>query len=353
MRKLRHDETLFRDESVFEPSHLPGDFLFRGAQMGELAACARPAIKGNRPGNAFIFGRPATGKTTAVKLAFMELAEETNKALLVHVNCQIYGSQYRILAEIHKKLFSFVPPESGMPVASLYDRVFGRLEKERKALIVALDDMNFYDARQANAVLYELLRAHEAYPKTKTAVWCIAARNELHRLDDKVRSSFVSSAIEFSPYRKDEMKQILKARAAQGLFVSAISDALLGKIAGEAPDLRHGIELLKKSALIAEKASSTKITEAHVSAALKSLEAPRPSVMPADEQVVAELLREKTMESGELYEGYRKLTGASYAKFYRVLERMKSRKLVEAESVGKGRGRTRRIWLAKLKQGFT
>ncbi len=344
--KLKPEETLFRDESVFDPAWLPEDFLFRDAQMRELAACAKPALRGSKPGHAFIFGRPATGKTTAVKITFGKLQEEASRALLVHVNCQIYNSQYRILGEIHKKLFGFVPPESGMPVASLYDRVFCRLEKEKKVLIIALDDMNFYDARQTNAVLYELLRSHEIYPKTRAAVWCVSANNELHRLEDKVRSSFVSSAIEFYPYRKEEMKQILKARALQGLFANVISDTLLEKIAGAASDLRHGIELLKKSALLAEKASSRKITEAHVNAALKSFEVPASSAMPDDEKILLGMLKRKSRESGELYEDYRKITGASYAKFYRVLQRMKNRKLVETESVGKGRGRTRRIRLA-------
>jgi cell division control protein 6 len=345
--KLKPGESLFKDSDVFEPSYLPEDFLFRDSETAEMKACAGPALKGGRAANAFIFGRPATGKTTATRLVFSEIEKTTNRAICVHVNSHIYNSQYRILGEVHKKIFGFVPPETGMPVTALYDKIFSRLEKEKKSLIVALDDLNFYETKQANAVLYDLLRAHEVFSKAKISLWCISTGNELHRLDDKVRSTFVANTIEFSPYGKEEMKEILKARARAGLSESAISDPLLAAIAGTAIDLRHGIEILKKSAILAEGECSAKIGEKHVRAAIKNFEAPASSPLMDDEKIILDLLKKKARESGELYGDYKEITGASYATFYRTLKKLKERKAVSIEQIGKQKGRTSRIALKK------
>src|SRR3989338_1868955 len=347
MAKLKPGETLFRDESVFEPNYLPEDFLFRDSEVKELTACMKPALKGMKPANAFIFGKPATGKTTATKLIFNKLQEETGKAVTVHVNCHIYNSEYRILGELHKKLFGFVPPETGLPVAALYDKVFTKLDREKKALVMALDDMNFYDAKQANAILYDMIRAYEVYPKIKTAIWCISTANMMHKLDDKARSCFVSNVLEFAPYGKDEMKEILKARAGAGLATNAITDAVLLKIAGSSADLRHAIETLKKSAMLAEDEMATKITEKHAERALKSFEAPVSSMLIDDEKIMLDLLKKKAMESGELYEEYRKITGSSYATFFRIIQKLEKAKLIEKENIEKEKGRTSRIRLAK------
>jgi len=345
--KLKPGETLFRDESVFEPSYLPEDFLFRESQMKELRSCVLPAIKSGKPQNAFIFGRPATGKTTATKIFFAALSEETNRIVTVHVNSHIYNTHYRILGEIHKKIFGFVPPETGLPVSALYDKVFSRLEKENKSLIVALDDINFYEAKQANEILYDFLRAYEVFPKVKTAVWCITVRNELHRLDDKVRSTFVANTIEFLPYRKEEMKQILKARAIAGLSEGVVSDIMLEKIAGLSPDLRHGIELLKKSAVLAENDAQTKIAERHVAEAAKSFEAPASSSLMEDDIVLMDMLKRKSRESGELFEEFRGATGSSYATFYRALQKLKKKSLIDISPIEKEKGRSSRISLKK------
>jgi archaeal cell division control protein 6 len=343
--KLKPGQTLFRDESVFEPSYMPEDFLFRDNQMHAMMSCLKPALRGSKPSNAFIFGRPATGKTTATKLVFSEMQGHVSKALAVHINCHIYNSEYRILGEIHRKIFGFVPPESGLSVTALYDKIFSRLEKEKKVLIIALDDMDFSDAKLANSILYDMMRVHEVYPGVKTAIWCISVRNEMHKLEDKVRSTLLTHTIEFLPYKKEEMKEILKRRAIAGLFPDVAGDMMLEKIAGFASDLRHGIELLKKSAMLSEEEGSVKIAEKHVQAAAKSMELPLSSSMADDEEILLDMLKRKSMESGALYEEYKKITGASYSTFYRTLQKMKEKKMVVIENITKGQGRSSRIKL--------
>jgi archaeal cell division control protein 6 len=339
--KLKIDETLFRDDSVFSPSYMPQEFLYRDSQIKEMTSCLRPALRGGRAQSALIFGRPATGKTTATKIIFSELEEKSNKAIAVHVNCHIYSSLYRILGEVHKKLFGFVPPETGIPVTSIYDKVFSKIAKEKKSLIIALDDLDFSDIKHANSILYDLVRVHEAYPNVAACVWCICVKNEMFRLDDKVRSALVTNTIEFLPYKQSELKEILKARAAEGLYPDAITDQLMEKIAGRSFDIRFGLELIKKAAIIAESEGSSKILEKHVDLAAKGMELPASSSLMEDEKIIIDLLKKGGKESGALYDEYKKITGASYSTFYRTIQKLKKQKKIDVAGIDKDRGKSR------------
>ena len=70
---LLAEETLFRDDTIFNPDHIPDQFRFRDGQIKEMSYALKPALREGRPGNAFLIGPPATGKTTAVRLVFDEL----------------------------------------------------------------------------------------------------------------------------------------------------------------------------------------------------------------------------------------------------------------------------------------
>lgn len=343
--RLKADQTLFRDEEIFEPSHVPEDFLFREAEMKELAGALKPALRGSKPSNMFIFGRPATGKTTAVRVLFKELMKNTSKAIAVHINCHIYNSEYRILGEIHKRLFGFVPPETGLPVTALYDKVFKRLQRENKVLVIVLDDLSFTEIKTANEILYDLCRAHEAYP-VRVGVWCISVQNELHRLEDKVRSTLLSNLTEFRPYNEGQMRDILLARADAGLFPGVINKKTVGEIASYASDLRHGLEIMRKTVNIAESDNSTQVKEKHMEKAVKSFEPPVSSLIIDDEKILLDLLK-KSHESGELFEKYQKITAASYSKFYRMLQKLKKERKIVIQHVEKQQGRTSKIMLKK------
>ncbi len=67
MRYLRWDETLFKNENVFDPDYLPEVLLHRELQLTALAANLRPALRGSTPIHTLLFGSPATGKTSAIR----------------------------------------------------------------------------------------------------------------------------------------------------------------------------------------------------------------------------------------------------------------------------------------------
>ncbi len=78
---------------------------------------------------------------------------------------------------------------------------------------------------------------------------------------------------------------------------------------------------------------------------MKTFEPPASSPMLDDEKIMLDLLKKKSMESGELYEEYRKITGSSYATFFRIIQKLEKAKLIEKENIEKEKGRTSRIRL--------
>ena len=49
-------ETLFRNEDVFDFSHIPDQFNYRDSQLKALAYCLKPAMRSAKPLNALLIG---------------------------------------------------------------------------------------------------------------------------------------------------------------------------------------------------------------------------------------------------------------------------------------------------------
>ncbi len=353
---LMHDETLFKDARAFDPEYIPKNFDHRDSQLEAIAMCIKPTLKGARAINALIYGSPATGKTTAINKLKEDLGEvpQGEKVIVVHVNCQIHSSKFSVFSQIHDAVVGHVPPETGVPFKKVYEAIFKKLVREGRSLIVALDDMNylFYD-RHANEILYDILRVHEVFPEARAAVFCIVSDIEFsHKIEDRVRSVFRPQEIFFHPYKAGEIFDILKERVREGFHADVIDDSLVSKIADHAfndGDLRLGIEILRRSAFAAENDVSRKIKSEHVKKAIagsgpaaiaKTLES-----LGSDETKLLRLItRTGKKNSGELYELFKKETGLSYTKFYRMLDKFESIRLIDTKFTGEGgRGRTRSV----------
>jgi len=341
---LLDDETLFRNEEIFNPDYTPEQFSHRDSQIREIARCIKPAMKSGKPLNVLVYGKPATGKTTSIKVIFDQINETTEKIITVHINCQINSSEYSIFSGIHKKIFGYKPPESGLPLSSLYEKIFNKLSKENKSLIVALDDMNFISPTIANKILYDVLRAHESYENVKTSVIISVTKNDLTKLDEKVKTVLQPIEIEFPLYTEDQIHEILKSRVDYGLYPNVMSDRLLKKIVRnthEKRDLRFGIELIKNLASKAESDASRKIKEIYFTEINKVKE----NNLEKDEKYIMDALKKYKLDSGTLFKELNKKIKISYSGFYRTIQKMEQTGLVETKTVVKGRGKTRIISL--------
>ncbi len=354
---LMHDESLFQNINAFDPDYVPPNYNFRDTQMEAMAMAIRPAMRGGQPSNAIVLGSPATGKTTAIRKVFELVEKNTEKVVCVYINCQLHTTRFGIFSQIHKKMFGHLPPETGVPFSRIYDKIMKDLQRNEKALVIALDDVNYlFQSKNANKIFYDMLRAYEEYPGVKTSIFAILSDLEFkYAFDKNVNTVFIPQEINFPLYTYSETEDILNDRAKAGFFPGVLSDEILEQIAMyafENGDLRIGIKLLNSCGNIAEADASRKITQEHYDKAVDSLVS-----VNIDETIKSlndsekELLRmiadyDGVYTAGELSKIFKEKTGSSYASFDRTLNKLEFVRLIDTKFTGKGvKGNSREIIL--------
>jgi len=129
MKYLRWDETLFKDETVFDPDYLPEVLLHRDKQLTALAANLRPALRNSTPIHTLLFGPPATGKTSAMRTILNEISDY---AYTAYIRCPLARSAYKVMARIFERVCKHQPPQTGISMTRLYDSICQKLADDNK-----------------------------------------------------------------------------------------------------------------------------------------------------------------------------------------------------------------------------
>jgi cell division control protein 6 len=355
---LLYDETIFRNIDAFNPDYVPENYIHRESQMEALAICLRPALRGGRPVNTVVLGSPATGKTTAINKILEMVGETSDRVVCVYVNCQLHTTRFNIFSQIYNGLFGHMPPETGVPFSRIYGKIMKYLRDEDKAMVVALDDVNYlFHSKNANKIFYDILRAHEEFKGVRTGIFAILSDIEFrYMLDKNVNSVFIPQEVIFDPYSPSEMRDILTDRIKAGFYPDVISDEILDMIvdqASSAGDLRIGIDLLRVSGNFAEADASKTIEEKHVLEAMKSTGSvslkSTLKTLSDQEKMLLKVIAESEDEdlvAGDIYNSFKIRTSTSYASFDRTLNKLEFLRLIDTKFTGKGvKGNSRMVIL--------
>ncbi len=355
---LSWDESVFRNEEVLDVDYIPETFKHRESQMSSLQYCLRPAVRGSRPVNATIRGPPGTGKTTAILKLYGQL-EEYPDVYSVRVNCQVNSTRYAVFAKIYQDLFEIAPPSSGKAFKEIFEQVTDHLVDAERALVVALDDVNYlYYENEASDTLYSLLRAHEEHRGAKIGVMVVSSDPDLDvlgELDNRVQSVFHPEEVYFSVYDFTEIHDILSERVRVGFYEGAVPDSVLERVAeltAERGDLRVGIDLLHRAGLNAEMRASRELSVddvedayetskyVHLSRSLRTLS--------ENERVLLRVVAEHEGErAGAVYDAFKEATGLGYTRYSEIINKLDNLGILQAEYGGlEGRGRSRQLSLA-------
>lgn len=354
---LMHDETIFRDIRVFNPDYVPDKFLHRESQLEALTLCLRPALRGGKLMNAVVVGSCATGKTTAIKKIFERVEGYSDKILCVYINCQLHTTRYNIFSQIYQKMFGHIPPETGIPVSRIYEKIMKHLKNNDQTLMVALDDVDYlFQSKNANKIFYDILRAYEEFEGVRTGLFAIISDIEFrYILDKNVNSIFIPQEVIFNPYTYNEMRDILKERVKAGFYPDVMSDEILDEITENTSaigDLRVGIDLLGMVGNVAEADASRTIEEKHLEVAMQnttsiSLTKTLQNLSETEKTLLELIVKSKDehLIAGNLYKNLTGIKPLSYASFDRILNKLEFLRLIDIKFTGRGKGNARVIVL--------
>ena len=354
---LGWDETVFRDEHVFEIDYVPEVFRHRESQLQTLQYALRPAVRGSRPLNVMVRGPPGTGKTTAVQKLFGELGGQPG-VRTVRVNCQVDSTRYAVFSRVFQEIFEYEPPSSGISFKKLFGQVAERIADDDEVLVVALDDVNylFYED-EASDTLYSLLRAHETHAGAKVGVIVVSSDLDLdviEDLDGRVQSVFRPEEAYFSAYDRSEITDILRDRIDVGFREDAVPTPVLDEVSeltDEAGDLRVGIDLLRRAGLHAESRASKTVDVEDVKAVYEEAKHVHLSrnlrALSDNERALVETVADRDGDqAGDVYDAFNDRTDLGYTRYTEIVNKLDKLGLIDAEYEqleGRGRSRTLRL----------
>jgi len=366
-------ESLFVNKNVLQSSYTPEFIQHRDEQIKQVADILAPALKLERPSNIFIYGKTGTGKTLSVKYTTNQIIEVAKKnevpLKVIYMNCKlkkIADTEYRLIAQLAREFKKEIPP-TGLPTDEIYKIFFSALDKEKKNLLLVLDELDQLVNKTGDGILYNLTRINEELKNSQITI--IGVSNDLifvDNLDPRVKSSLSEEEILFPPYNAIQIKDILKQRIKLAFKKGAIAPGAIEKCAAYAArehgDARRALELLRVAAEIAERKNVNRVEIKHIDEAEEKIERDRVldiiNTQPKQFQltlysiVSLYLQRKKILFTGEIYDLYKglckktDLRPLTQRRVSDIVSELDMLGIINAKVISKGRyGRTREISL--------
>lgn len=279
--RLSKGPSIIRDRKVLWHSYVPDSLPHREEQITQIGSILATGLKGSRPSNIFIYGKPGTGKTAVTRYVLRELSTKFGELRLpfkaVYLNCRNVDTDYRVLARICAELGQKVP-FTGLPTDEVYSRLIELLESQDLLTIIVLDEVDRLVLKSGDDTLYKLTRIN--YELDSSRVSLIGISNDLRfpeYLDSRVLSSLSEEKVIFHPYTALQLQEILRLRSSQGLEEGVLEEPgvinLCAALAArEEGDARRALDLFRVAVEIAERESSKRVIVTHVEKARLSIE---------------------------------------------------------------------------------
>jgi archaeal cell division control protein 6 len=326
--KAATGKTLMKNRRTLTIDYVPEKLPFRDEETKIVAQALSVVLKGARPSNLLLFGKPGTGKTAVVRKVIEHLdkkAKELELEVIVpFINTKSANTAYKVLYEIaeymgiNKEEKKLQVHFTGLSMGEATDRILDFIGKKKLNVVIVFDEIDSLVDKNGDDILYNFTRANERIPKGGF-ISLIGISNSLtfkDKLDPRVRSSLSEEEMVFNPYKVEQLQKILIDRSRLAFNDDAVSNAainLCAAMAGkENGDARKAIDLLRVSAEIAEREKADKVEEKHIRLAHEKIEKDTSYEILKNSTthtkiIIMAIMKSKIGNTGEVYEIYSSL----------------------------------------------
>jgi len=325
--KFLQSKPIFNNREALTISFSPESIPHREKQINDLGRILAPALKGGKPSNVFLYGRPGTGKTLVSRLVGSELEKigknNNHDIKVLYVNCKMKKSadtEYRLMACLSSMLGKEVP-FTGLPTEQIYKVFFETLEENKQTMILIIDEIDSLVEKTGDEILYNLTRINQELKNSRVSL--IGITNNLgfvETLDPRIKSSLSEEELIFPPYNALQLQDILRGRAYVAFLPGVLEPGVVEKCAAlaaqEHGDARRALDLLRVAGELAERNAEEKVTVKHVDNAQEKIDIDRiieiVKAQPRQSQAVLYSIVElteknKEIQSGEVYDFYQEM----------------------------------------------
>lgn len=319
-------KSLITDRSVLHFNHVPDVILHRDDEQTAVAQMLLPILKGSKPSNLLVYGKPGTGKTLVVRKVITKIKQRAvNSEFPIHLiysNAKDETTLGGLLVSFGKQLGMDQKrlPITGLAIGEIFKRVLCEMDQNRLNVVFVIDEIDHLvhlAGRTGNDILYQLTGANERL--SAGTITLVGISNDLsfkERLDARVISRLADEEIIFTNYTTDQIRKILKERITNAFAPSVVDESavnLCSALAGsEHGDARRAIDLLRIAGETAERECSSVVSEKHIRDASKKMEENKEMTAlrsyPLHEKlIILAIMKAADSSTGEVYTRYKSL----------------------------------------------
>ncbi|MGB9168923.1 MAG: AAA family ATPase [Nitrososphaeraceae archaeon] len=364
-------KSLIKNRKILTIDYVPEKLQFRDEETMTIAQTLSVALKGSRPSNLLLFGKPGTGKTAVIKNVIKKFTEKSSslgiEVIVPFVNAKLASTAYKVLYEIAEEMHINQIEKrnqvyfTGLSLGEATNRILDFIQKRKLHVIFVIDEIDSLVDKNGDDILYNFTRANEQF-QDSGFITLIGISNSLtfkDKLDPRVRSSLSEEEIVFNPYKIIQLQKILSERVKLAFSNDVVTDGainLCAAIAGkDNGDARKAIDLLRVAAEIAEREKDSKIDEKYIRLAQNKIEKDTNFEVIKNSTthtkiVLLAITKSKNGNTGEVYEIYSKYCKTidneplSQRRITQIISELDQLGLINTNIVNQGRyGRSQKI----------
>lgn len=264
-RKQFMKKSVFRQLSSLDKSIVPEKLHCRDNELSTLIVNYRRILEEKeQPSiNCLILGKGGVGKTCTARYFgknFKTIAIEKDvNFFLEYFDCINFRSKSKIIRELLAKYTH--GSGRGYSDDEALKLILSKLIRENGYMLLIIDEVHLLKPDEVLAFLN--IAETFGHQNAKLSILLICRGADWMRIENERILSRLNERIEFKPYNFEEAMQILTYRSETALTENVIDEDLLtmvSQIVVENQNMRHGIEIVRKSGLYCDKEGLDQIT---------------------------------------------------------------------------------------------